>query len=145
MLSKAFSRSLENLRIILIVGRRWPTLWDQIFVLSLLCEILKTCSSVHSKTSPYRWSTHDKTLFLQMNILLCVIILFIVHSAKLLNSYWSRAVTLIPNCISKGYSLRFHGNCRRLQPNLSNLNVLTVKLDKKTRDWSYHIVEWFLV
>ena len=35
---------------------------------------------------------------------------FIVHSTKLLNFDWSRAVQLIPNCTPWDYLLSFHGN-----------------------------------
>ena len=34
----------------------------------------------------------------------------IVHSTKLLNFDWSRAVQLIPNCTPQEYVLSFHGN-----------------------------------
>ena len=43
-------------------------------------------------------------------VVIVIIIIIIVHSTKLLNFDWSRAVQLIPNCTPQEYLLSFHGN-----------------------------------
>jgi len=45
-----------------------------------------------------------------LNWLIIIINVVIVHSTKLLNFDWSRAVQLIPNCTPQEYLLSFHGN-----------------------------------
>ena len=60
-----------------------------------------------------------------------VICVFIVHSTKLLNSDWSRAVQLIPNSTRQEYLLSFHGNSAWEQANVANLNLLIGETGRK--------------
>ena len=113
-LSKKF-----NLQYRLKYRKRWHKLWHFIIQTShkLSCKTM-TSSQVkikcyfHMRKDPHCQGNIINHIFWYKILILYFIgvDMIIVHSTKLLNFDWSRAVQLIPNCTPQEYLLIFHGN-----------------------------------